>query len=84
VAILLGDHQDSVVSRAHLSQEATVAHGAGEDTFTYGVLFEQEAELARRSEEQLDDALSASRGRHQFDRDALCHLEAARERRLHE
>ena len=54
---LLGDHQDSVVSRAHLSQEATAAHGAGEDTFTYGVLFQQEADLARRSEEQLDDAL---------------------------
>ena len=54
---LLGDHQDSVVSRTHLSQEATAAHGAGEDTFTYGVLFEQEADLARRSEEQLDDAL---------------------------
>ncbi len=54
---LLGDHQDSVVSRTHLTQEATTAHGAGEDTFTYGVLFEQEAELARRSEEQLDDAL---------------------------
>jgi CHAD domain-containing protein len=54
---LLGDHQDSVVSRTHLSQEATVAHRAGEDTFTYGVLFEQEADLARRSEEQLDAAL---------------------------
>jgi len=57
IQTLLGDHQDSVVSRIHLLQEATVAHGAGEDTFTYGVLFQQEAELARRSEEQLDDAL---------------------------
>ena len=54
---LLGDHQDSVVSRTHLAQEAAVAHGEGEDSFTYGVLFEQEAELARRSEEQLGRAL---------------------------
>jgi CHAD domain-containing protein len=57
IQTLLGDHQDSVVSRTHLAQEATVAHGAGEDTFTYGVLFQQEADLARRSEEQLDGAL---------------------------
>lgn len=58
---LLGDHQDSVVSRIHLLHEATVAHGTGEDTFTYGVLFQQEADLARRSEEQLDDALKQLR-----------------------
>jgi CHAD domain-containing protein len=57
VQALLGDHQDSVVSRVHLSQEAIAARGANEDTFTYGVLFQQEAELALRSEEQLDGAL---------------------------
>jgi CHAD domain-containing protein len=54
---LLGDHQDSVVSRTHLSEEAATAHGAGEDTFTYGVLYQLESEVARRSEEQLDTAL---------------------------
>ena len=54
---LLGDHQDSVVSRAHLSEEAVIAHGAGEDTFTYGVLYQLESEVARRSEEQLGAAL---------------------------
>jgi CHAD domain-containing protein len=54
---LLGDHQDSVVSRAHLSQESIAARDANEDTFTYGVLFGQEAELALRSEEQLGAAL---------------------------
>ena len=54
---LLGDHQDSVVSRVHLSEEARTAHGAGEDTFTYGVLFALESEIARRAEEQLDAAL---------------------------
>ncbi|MCH9720839.1 MAG: CYTH and CHAD domain-containing protein [Actinomycetia bacterium] len=61
IQTLLGDHQDSVVSRGHLLQEATAARTAGEDTFTYGVLFAREAELARRCEEQLDDALKALR-----------------------
>lgn len=54
---MLGDHQDSVVSRNHLSRQADAAHAAGEDTFTYGLLFQQEDELARRSRDELDDAL---------------------------
>ena len=54
---LLGDHQDSVVSRTHLSQQAEAAHAAGEDTFTYGLLYAQEDELARTSRQQLDSAL---------------------------
>ena len=56
---LLGDHQDSVVSRTHLSAEAFAAHAAGEDTFTYGLLHQLESEVARRSEEQLARALKA-------------------------
>lgn len=58
---LLGDHQDSVVSRAHLMQQAETAHAAGEDTFTYGLLFQQEADLARVCREQLDGALKTLR-----------------------
>lgn len=54
---LLGDHQDSVVSRTHLSQQAIAAHAAGEDTFTYGLLYAQEDDLARDSRQQLDSAL---------------------------
>jgi len=54
---LLGDHQDSVVSRGHLSKEAATAHAAGEDTFTYGVLYQLEDEVARRAEENLGAAL---------------------------
>lgn len=54
---LLGDHQDSVVSRDHLSHQAEVAHTAGEDSFTYGLLYQQEADLAERCRQQLDDAL---------------------------
>ncbi len=57
IQTLLGDHQDSVVSRAHLSRQAEVAHAAGEDTFTYGLLYQLEDDLARRCEEQIDDAL---------------------------
>ena len=54
---LLGDHQDSVVSRAHLTEQAVIAHGAGEDTFTYGVLYQLETDVADRSEAQLAAAL---------------------------
>jgi CHAD domain-containing protein len=54
---LLGDHQDSVVSRAHLSRQAQQAHAAGEDTFTYGLLYQQEHDLAVRCEDQVADAL---------------------------
>jgi hypothetical protein len=50
-----------VVSRAHLGQQADAAHAAGEDTFTYGLLYEREAELARRCREQLAPALKALR-----------------------
>jgi CHAD domain-containing protein len=57
IQTLLGDHQDSVVSRTHLSHQAEAAHAAGEDTFTYGLLYQQEDDLARRSRELLDEAL---------------------------
>lgn len=61
IQTLLGDHQDSVVSRTHLSQQALAAQAAGEDTFTYGLLYQQEDDLAERCREQLDDALTALR-----------------------
>ena len=57
IQTLLGDHQDSVVSRSHLSRQAAAAHAAGEDTFTYGLLYQQEDDLARRCEAQIEDAL---------------------------
>ncbi|HSS23869.1 MAG TPA: CYTH and CHAD domain-containing protein [Mycobacterium sp.] len=57
IQTLLGDHQDSVVSREHLSRQAEAAQTAGEDTFTYGLLYQQEADLAERCSEKLDDAL---------------------------
>ncbi|WP_407686544.1 CYTH and CHAD domain-containing protein [Mycobacterium sp. HUMS_1102779] len=57
IQTLLGDHQDSVVSQEHLLQQAAAAHAAGEDTFTYGLLYQQEADLAKMCERQVDDAL---------------------------
>ena len=54
---LLGDHQDSVVSRDHLMQQADAAHAAGEDTFTYGLLYREEADVALDSRRQLEPAL---------------------------
>ncbi|MGA9493286.1 MAG: CYTH and CHAD domain-containing protein [Mycobacterium sp.] len=57
VQSLLGDHQDSVVSREHLTQQAEAAHAAGEDTFTYGLLFQREADLALQRRAQLEPAL---------------------------
>jgi CHAD domain-containing protein len=58
IQTLLGDHQDSVVSRTHLSQQAEAAHAAGEDTFTYGLLYAREDQLAQDARQQLDKALS--------------------------
>ncbi|WP_205873429.1 CYTH and CHAD domain-containing protein [Mycobacterium camsae] len=57
IQTLLGDHQDSVVSREHLLAQAHAAHLAGEDTFTYGLLYQQESEIAEGSRKQLDSAL---------------------------
>lgn len=59
IQVLLGDHQDSVVSRDHLIQQTEAAHAAGEDTFTYGLLYQQEADRAERCRSQLDGALKS-------------------------
>lgn len=58
IQTLLGDHQDSVVSRAHLLQQAAAAHAAGEDTFSYGLLYQREEDLARDCRDRLDAALA--------------------------
>jgi CHAD domain-containing protein len=55
---LLGDHQDSVVSREHLIQQADAAHAAGEDTFTYGLLYQREADSAVESRRHLEPKLA--------------------------
>ncbi len=58
IQTLLGDHQDSVVSRTHLSQQAEVAHNLGEDTFTYGLLYQREDDLADTTRAQVEATLA--------------------------
>ena len=57
VQTLLGDHQDAHVSRTHLAQQADAAHAAGEDTFTYGVLYQREDDLMQQRRGELNAAL---------------------------
>jgi len=57
VQSLLGDHQDCVVSRAHLIEQADAAHAASEDAFTYGLLHQQDSDLASERRRQVQPAL---------------------------
>ncbi|MEU2717881.1 CYTH and CHAD domain-containing protein [Streptomyces sp. NPDC007205] len=50
---LLGDHQDSVMTRLTLRELSAVAHAAGESAFTYGVLYGREEARAARAEAEL-------------------------------
>ncbi|MGW2488841.1 CYTH and CHAD domain-containing protein [Streptomyces sp. NPDC001606] len=50
---LLGDHQDSVMARRTLLELAAVAHAAGENPFTYGVLYGREEARAAATEAEL-------------------------------
>ncbi|MFI1352961.1 CHAD domain-containing protein [Streptomyces sp. NPDC020898] len=53
---LLGDHQDSVMVRTTLGELSAVAHAAGENTFTYGLLYGREERRAERVEETVPEA----------------------------
>ncbi|MFG2308652.1 CHAD domain-containing protein [Streptomyces sp. NPDC048566] len=53
---LLGDHQDSVMTREALRELADLAHAAGEDSFTYGVLYGREERRAAATEAALPGA----------------------------
>ena len=53
---LLGDHHDSVVARTVLRALADDARAAGEDTFTYGVMYERQACQATEIERRLPEA----------------------------
>jgi len=57
---LLGDHHDSVVTRDLLLQTAAAAHGAGESTFTYGLLHARQAAAAERIELDVPAARKAA------------------------
>jgi CHAD domain-containing protein len=53
---LLGDHQDSVMTRGTLRELSAVAHAAGESSFTYGVLYGREEQRAAQAEAALPAA----------------------------
>ncbi|WP_055526356.1 CYTH and CHAD domain-containing protein [Streptomyces graminilatus] len=59
---LLGDHQDSHMLRVTLGELAAVAHAAGEDTFTYGLLYGRQEQRAARLEERVPEEWEAIQG----------------------
>jgi CHAD domain-containing protein len=56
---LLGDHQDSVMARTALRELSEQAHAAGENAFTYGVLYGREEQRAAAAEAELPEAWRA-------------------------
>ncbi|WP_405932322.1 CHAD domain-containing protein [Streptomyces sp. NBC_00827] len=60
---LLGDHQDSVMVREAVLGLATQAHAAGENAFTYGVLYGREEQRAAAAEAALPEAWETIVGR---------------------
>ena len=58
---LLGDHHDSVVARAVLLDLAAKARAAGEDTFTYGLIYQVQACQAAQIEQALPRFTSRAR-----------------------
>ncbi|MBT2466688.1 CYTH and CHAD domain-containing protein [Streptomyces sp. ISL-66] len=63
VQSLLGDHQDSVVAREALRGLAVQAAGAGESSFTWGVLYAREEALSERRERELPEAWEGTKAR---------------------
>ncbi|MFJ6723563.1 CHAD domain-containing protein [Streptomyces sp. NPDC091281] len=57
---LLGDHQDSVMTREALRGLAGQAHAAGESAFTYGLLYGREERRAESVETALPDTWAAT------------------------
>ncbi|MEV7613613.1 CYTH and CHAD domain-containing protein [Streptomyces sp. NPDC089799] len=55
VQSLLGEHQDSVVARTALLDLAHQAHGAGEPSFSWGLLHGREEARAERAERDLPE-----------------------------
>ncbi|EST24604.1 CYTH and CHAD domain-containing protein [Streptomyces roseochromogenus] len=50
---VLGEHQDSVMTRLTLRELSAAAHAAGESAFTYGLLYGREEAHAARAEAEL-------------------------------
>lgn len=56
----LGEHQDTVVARNALRELAAHAHTSGENGFSFGVLYGQDAARAERIEERLPELWAAA------------------------
>jgi CHAD domain-containing protein len=67
VQTLLGDHQDAIVARGVDRDLGIGAHLAGENAFSYGVLYERETELAEQLKQQAN-RVWADRARPHFRR----------------
>ncbi|HEY8980172.1 MAG TPA: CYTH and CHAD domain-containing protein [Streptomyces sp.] len=59
---LLGDHQDSVMARESLRDIAGQAHAAGENGFTYGLLYGREEQRAAADEARLPELWAELKG----------------------
>jgi CHAD domain-containing protein len=57
---ILGEHQDSVVSRQVIRELAVTATGSGENGFTLGLLYAQEANIAESTQRAYPSALRAA------------------------
>jgi CHAD domain-containing protein len=60
VQTVLGDAQDAVVARETLLDLADAAHAAGEDTFTYGLLYERQDTRGDEAAAAFDAAWAAA------------------------
>ncbi len=67
VQTVLGDHQDAVVARGVDRELGVSAHLAGENAFSYGLLYQRETELAGRLKQEAN-AVWADRARPHFRR----------------
>jgi CHAD domain-containing protein len=57
---ILGEHQDSVVSRQVIRELAVTATGAGENGFTLGLLYAREANIAEAAQQAYPSAFRAA------------------------
>ncbi|MET9087141.1 CYTH and CHAD domain-containing protein [Streptomyces sp. NPDC004237] len=62
----IGEHQDSVMARETLRELSAVAHAAGENTFTYGLLHSREEQRAAAVEADLPKAWKKVRAKAPF------------------
>jgi CHAD domain-containing protein len=67
VQTVLGDHQDAIVARGVDRDLGISAHLAGENAFSYGLLYERETELAERLKQEAN-RMWADRDRPHFRR----------------